>query len=311
MKFFKNISGKITHLHNKLLFSSNFYERIYFYLNGLYRKFDKDHLWVLSSSIAFNLIICILPFLLILLTILGIYLDASNALIKLSDYLNNILPVMPDFKDKVISTLIDKTRELTSNTFLTGAIGIIGLFWTTSGLFSSMRDVMYKVYDLYDDTNYFLSKLKDFFLVLLTLILVLVSISATSIFQLLQFFSEWVFGQEIILSFVQSLLSALFTLIVTFLLFYTIYKHVPHFNIPRKVAFVSSLTAAILFEILKFAYTYYLLNFSNFSKIYGTFGVIVATLLWIYYVSVIFVIGAQTGNLYVIRNKLQLQISKK
>lgn len=310
IKIVDNIEEAVKGVHSKFL-TIPFYERIYFYSSGLYKKFDRDHIWILASAVAFNLIICIVPFLLILLTVLGIYLDESNTINRISAYLTSVLPLQEDFKDKVITNLIDRTKELSSNTFITGAIGIFGLLWTASGLFSSMRDVINKIYDVFDETNYFIGKLKDFFLVFITLVLFLLSIAATSVYQLIQYFSESLFGTEISLTFMQEFLSMIFSLIITFAMFYVLYKYIPTIKIPWKAVFISSLFSSILFEILKYIFTLYILKFSNFGKVYGTYAAFAASLFWLYYISVIFVLGAEIGHLYVVRNKLHFLISKK
>ena len=81
-------------------------------------------------------------------------------------------------------------------------------------------------------------------------------------------------------------------------MFYTIYKLVPHGNINNKVVLISSISSTLLWEMLKFAFTMYLVNFSNFAAVYGAYGAIVAVIFWIYYSSTTFVIGAEIGQLY-------------
>jgi uncharacterized BrkB/YihY/UPF0761 family membrane protein len=138
------------------------YGTVSYYISNLIEKFEYDHIWIMSSGIAFNVLICLIPFTLILLTILGIYLDTAETQERLINYLNNVVPLPGDYKTQFINTLIDRTKELTSYKFLTGAIGITALFWTTSGLFTIMRDVLRKIYRIEVDLNYFVGKLSDF-----------------------------------------------------------------------------------------------------------------------------------------------------
>lgn len=106
------------------------YKTIYYYINSLLDKFDNDHIWIMSSGISFNILICVIPFTLILLTILGYYLDSDTVQQRLISYLNSMVPLPGQYKDRFIFELTDRTKELTSNAFLTGMIGLGGLFWT-------------------------------------------------------------------------------------------------------------------------------------------------------------------------------------
>ena len=64
--------------------------------------------------------------------------------------------------------------------------------------------------------------------------------------------------------------------------------------------------AAIFFEALKYLFAVYVLKIANYSKIYGAYATIVISIFYIYYISVIFVIGAELGSIYYERNKDKL-----
>jgi membrane protein len=81
-------------------------------------------------------------------------------------------------------------------------------------------------------------------------------------------------------------------------MFYLIFKLVPHGYVSQKVALISSFTAAILSESIKFLFLIYLISFADYQKVYGAYAAIVAVIFWLYYSSLTFVIGAETGQLY-------------
>jgi membrane protein len=76
----------------------------------------------------------------------------------------------------------------------------------------------------------------------------------------------------------------------------------------KRVYFVSSFWATIFFEIAKNAFTYYVTNVANYSKIYGNIAFIIVTALWLYIVSVIFILAAIIGQIY--REKHDLMMTK-
>jgi membrane protein len=81
-------------------------------------------------------------------------------------------------------------------------------------------------------------------------------------------------------------------------MFYLIFKLVPQGYVSQKVALISSITAAILYEALKFLFLVYLISFADYQKVYGAYAAIVAVVFWLYYSSLTFVIGAEAGQLY-------------
>lgn len=294
----KKLISRITNL--------KIYKTLYFYINSLLDKFDNDHIWIMSSGISFNILICVIPFTLILLTILGYYLDSETVQQRLISYLNSMVPLPGQYKDRFIFELTDRTKELTSNAFITGAIGLGGLFWTVSGLFSTMREVLRRIYRIDTELNYFIGKLRDFALVILSVILFILSMAITSSVQIFEEYSQGLFGELITLTLFEKIIPMLIGFIISFCLFYVLYALVPHGKINRRVVLFSSFISALFFEALKYLFSVYILKIANYGKIYGTYATIVISIFYIYYLSVIFVVGAELGEIYYQKNKENL-----
>jgi membrane protein len=188
---------------------------------------------------------------------------------------------------------------LASNKALTAIIGTLGILWTASGLFSTIRDVLNKIFKINLEVFYVWGKLKDFGMVFVVTVLFLLSLISTAIISVLKSIDDKFFFNTLFrFGFIENLATVALGLIFTFLMFYTIYKLVPHGKINNKVVLISSISTTLMWEILKFAFTMYLVYFSNFAKVYGAYAAIVAVIFWIYYSSTTFVIGAEIGQLY-------------
>ena len=275
------------------------YGELKYYAIGFYNKFDEDHVWIMSASIAFNIIICIIPITLILFSILGIYLQRDGAQAYLNESLNNVVGITPELKLKISTLVSGAIDELSNNSMLTAIIGSIGILWTSSGLFSTLRDVLNRIYKTRSDTFYLWVKLRDIGMVFLILTVFLLSFSTTFILSIIEAIDKSFFGDMLLqLGFVSSLLTHFIGLIFTFIMFYLIFKLVPQGYVSQKVALISSITAAVLFEALKYLFIFYLVSFANYQRVYGTYAAIVAVIFWLYYSSLTFVIGAETGQLY-------------
>jgi membrane protein len=276
-----------------------YFREIKYYAVGYYNKFDEDHIWIMSASIAFNTIICIIPITLILFSILGIYLDRHGAEVYLNDALNKVVGITPELRMKISNVILSGIDELSSNSTLTAIIGTIGIIWTAGGLFSTIRDVLNRIYKTKSDTFYLWAKLRDIGMVFLILIVFLLSFSSTFILSIFSAIDKRFFGDTILsFGFTSTLLTHIIGLIFTFIMFYLIFKLVPQGYVSQKVALISSATAAILYEALKFLFILYLVSFANYQKVYGAYAAIVAVIFWLYYSSLTFVIGAEAGQLY-------------
>ena len=66
--------------------------------------------------------------------------------------------------------------------------------------------------------------------------------------------------------------------------------------------FVSALWATLLWELAKQLFGLYVSYSANLSRVYGAYVFIVAVILWLYYSSVVVIVGAEIGQLYIDRH---------
>lgn len=283
-------------------------QTIKYYAIQVYHKFERHYLWNQASAIAFNIIISIIPFILLSLTVLGIYISQSDIISRLVIYINELIPIQNELKEKFIYAMIERANELTSHTFWTAVIGFVALIWTMSSLFSSVRDVLNSIFETEGYKNYFIGKLRDLLLVIVTIVLFLITVSLTTVFQLLSELSQNFLRLEILknLTGLQRYIPQLSAFITTYIMFFVLYKFVPNFRLPRKVLVYVTLLNAMLFEIMKYVYTFYVIEISSLNKIYGTYAFIVITIFMIYYISLVTVFSATLGKIFMDRNNLKI-----
>ena len=80
------------------------------------------------------------------------------------------------------------------------------------------------------------------------------------------------------------LLTVAFTVLVVIL---------PHGKVYFRFAVMGGAFFATLFEIAKNLFTHYLLTVSRVSLVYGSFGSLIVVVLWVFYLSVIFIYSAE------------------
>ena len=75
--------------------------------------------------------------------------------------------------------------------------------------------------------------------------------------------------------------------------FLLLYKLIPDTKTYWRYIWPGALLAAILFEIARTLFIFYLENFANYQLIYGSIASIIILLVWIYYSAFIMTLGAE------------------
>lgn len=282
-----------------------FKEFLNHYFGGLYYRIDEHHVFLLGGGLAFSLFVCIVPFTLIIFAVLGTVLDSASMQLQINTLIETLIPYT-EYSDFVKEIIFSRIQEVIKYRNIAGIIGGVGILFAASGLFSSMRTILNKVNGLEVELNIIIAKLKDFFLILMVIIIFFFTTFLIPIFQLLQNKAdEWPALSFLHTGFFESVLFSLFSFILIFVVFSSLYFSVPVKKLGRKATFVSAFWAAILWEIAKQIFGFYINNFTTLSRIYGAYVLMVVVAFWIYYSSVVFIVGAEIGKLYSERkNKL-------
>src|SRR4030066_2275869 len=84
-------------------------KRLHFFWSAL-KKFNDDHGFFLSSGITFNLLICLIPFILLLLALLGTYLYGYREVLNhIRHYMENAFPSLdPKIMNNILRIIRDR-----------------------------------------------------------------------------------------------------------------------------------------------------------------------------------------------------------
>jgi membrane protein len=282
-----------------------------FYIKRLYQKYDSDQIWFMSSGVSYSLLWVLIPTLLIFLGILGFYFGKTDSLRLLNEYINKALPFDFEGKDALLETISEKAVELSRNAWITVVLGLVGVFWAMSSAFSYMRDALNRIFDVKESLNFFKGKLRDFILLLIIIFL----FSFTTLLSSLRYIDNE--AVKILYSFVSDTLSnsLLFVyflpFLISYIMFFFLYKYVPHYSIPTRSILFGGFIAALLYEVMKYLFSYYVLNVSNYKQVYGAYAALVIFMLWVYVISLLFCTGAAISKIYMELHNLELKFYKK
>ena len=253
-----------------------------------------------ASAVTFNLFICAIPFTLILISIIGYVLSIDAAYAELVRYGTELLPDIT--YEQTNSVTVESERivqallaPLIQGRNVLGITGIIIMLFFTQSLFHSLKLVLFNVFDIQKRSHPLKSILVNFLgLGLLGTVFLFFSllVSFVSLFELRTIAIPLT---EIVieLPWVYEVLDMLLPLLFTYMLAFVIFR----FMSEREISISDALQGAALFTVLflsaKLLLSLYLsYAMSRYEFVYQGYTVIIVLALWVFYLSILFVLSA-------------------
>jgi len=278
-----------------------------YYVGGISRRADEHHAFLLASGLSFSVFICIIPFVLIIFAVLGRVVESASVQAQVNNYIETIIPY-PEYADFAKAFISQRIGEFSAYKGLAGYLGGAGLLIAASGLFSSMKTALNRAYGVIPDDHFFISQLKDISLVLVVTLFFLLSVVAFPALQALREFTpDPAMPGAGLIFFLRETLIIVVSLTAVFGVFYVLYRYIPSRVTDRHTAMVSALASTIMWEIARQVFGFYISNFATLQRVYGAYIFFVVLALWIYYSSLVFIIGAEIGQLSRLRGKSRWQ----
>lgn len=273
---------------------------ISFYFRNLWNKASDDQVLFMASGIAFNVLVTIVPLLLISISILGIMIESSSAAREqILSFIQRVMPLASAQAESLLFSLVEDRG-------LIGTVGLVGLVWAASRLFGSLRTVLEVVFEIPPEDRLGLveGKIHDLKLVVVVGTLFLLTISLTAALNWVRNYGVGFLGLGALdISWFWSWVSTLLAFVITWLMFYFVYRYAPARWIPRGYAALGALFSGLLFELAKQLFVTYLSNFGRFLELYGSFTNLVVVAFWVYYSSVVFMLGGELARIVQIHRR--------
>jgi membrane protein len=249
------------------------------------KKFNDDNGFFLSAGIAFNLLINLIPFILLLLALVGTVLyNDQEVLNYIQAYFRDVAPALDP---KITSNLMDVVQ----NRQIVGILGFVGLLWFSTWVFSSLRIALNIVFRVENSRGMLRGVGIDLLMVLLAGILFLVSMILSSAVTFLQDYQGKIpvpIGPTI-----QWILKYLRPFFLAVGMFFLLYKIIPNKAVHFKSALHASLFAGLLWELAKHLFAWYVVHLADYSIFYGSLSTVIIFVLWVYYSSTILILGGE------------------
>lgn len=263
------------------------YDVLSFFFRGIY----DGALDTRASSMAFKFFLALFPGIIFLFTLIP-FLPFDNIEQELFGLLKDLLPA--EAYELSISTvqdiLLNKHGSVLSINF------IIAIFFATNGV-KVMVQEFNNGYNIVKQRNYLSTQVISFLLVSILTLVLFVSITAIII-------SSWLINYLNSIEYFENIplysLLELSTWIILFGLFYFgisfIYFLGPTKQDSWKFFSPGALIASILTLLTSLAFSYYVNNFSQYNKLYGSIGTLISIMLWLYFNSLVLLIGFELNT---------------
>ena len=272
-------------------------------LRHIWRRFSTDNGMTLAGALSFYFLMSVLPLSLLALSILGFILGSERAALSAVTSLGKIGKILPRGALDIESIL----ASLIQGKGVIGGLGIVMLLWFSAGVFFTLEVSINKIFRSGKKRGFFHRTAVVYFFMLVAGGLLFMSIAITVLAAVVSDLSVSLLGinpAEIPL--LWNLVFSLVPPALIMLLFVIIYKVGPTNKVRWKAAFRAGFWGALLWEISRRIFGWYLSNLALYNKLYGTLGTLVGLLIWIFYTANILLLGAEIAA---ISNKRMLASS--
>jgi membrane protein len=259
---------------------------------------DENNTFFAGAGISFSLLLGMIPFLLLLFSLLGNIFDQSVIETQVNNFIDQTIPY-PAYANYIKRMISSRLPEVIEYKTLAGYVGVIGLLFTSTWIFSSIRTILNHIYHVKIQKGYLYGLIRD---ILMVILLVFIITIFTFVVPALNIIYELTKNYDFFQTYAQSslwkILVYTLSLLLMFGLFFALYYLIPYEQLGKKVAAVSAFWTTLLWEIARIVFGYYVNNILSTNALYGAFVLIIAILLWLYYSACLFIVGAEIGQLY-------------
>ncbi|SDT29031.1 membrane protein [Paenibacillaceae bacterium GAS479] len=252
---------------------------------NMFSRFQDDEVPALGAQLTYYLLLSFFPFLIFLVSLLG-YLNLNG-----DELINEFILMLPEDGGNTVRTILSEVSVGSSGTLL--SIGMIGTIWAASNGINAVIKGINKAYD--EEENRPFWKVRGISL-LATIVLAIVIILVVVLLIFGRVIGEYMFqkldypaGFEPIWT-VVSFLLPLAAMILVFTLLYWI---TPNRKLNFRDVLPGACFATIGWIVTSILFSFYVSQFGNYTKTYGSLGGVIVLLVWLYLSSIIIVLGGE------------------
>lgn len=254
----------------------------------------EDDIFALASQLAYGLLFAIFPFLMFLMTLVGF------SSIKSYEVLELFQRMMPNEVFSLVKGIILEVTEKRNGNLL--SFSLIMSLWASMSGFNAIIKGLNMSYREEERRGFFKVLLISFIFttgLIITIFLITVFMVFASVNE--PIIARW-FNHPEITTFIWDFLKY-FVLVFTMLfVFSAVYRYTPVNKHRWSDVIFGALFTTVGWVVSSLAFSYYINNFGNYSKLYGSIGAVIALMTWLFMASFILILGGEINSAILNKN---------
>jgi membrane protein len=260
------------------------------WIRAFWNRAYKENITGLSGMVAYNLMLAVFPFALLVLFIFGQVVDRPD--IEHS-VVQDIQRLFPNVEQGTLMNAIDRVR---SSSTTIGIAAVVGGIWIGASFWGATDTAFCRIYHI-ECRGWVQQKRWSLVMLLVLFVLLAASVIVPTIESAVLSSADNLplglsnFGA------VRTVIVAVGGLLATFLIISGVYWAVPKGHMPWRSVWPGALFFAVVTSAGNYIFPLYLTNVSDLHRIGGTIGFILVALLWFYAISLALLAGAVINSL--------------
>ncbi len=260
------------------------------WLHAFWQRAYRENVTGLSAMVAYNLMLAVFPFTLLVLFVFGQVLKIKGVETGVVDDLQRLFPNTEQ------ATLTDVLERIQDNSTTIGIAAFLGSLWIGASFWGAMDTAFGHIYHV-EPRGWLEQKRFSFAMLGVVLLFIAASIVLPTMEATLVSSTDRLpFGLSDIKAIDTALLLGLAVAIV-FAICSVIYWAVPKGHMPWRAVWPGAVFVTLAAAVANWAFPFYLSNVSSLSRFGSTLGFVLIALLWFYLLSLALLVGATINSL--------------
>ena len=275
--------------------------RIWTILRIAFNKFLRIDGVQWAGAFSFNMFFSLFPLVVLFVTIASTFIDGNRAGEEIIYYIESYVPISGEMHSYIFNAITGVINEREQ----AGIISFVILVWSALQCYITLIVAVNHAWGTAVYTSWWRLPLRSFVLLGTTTCMIILGIVMPIMMRVTK---DWFFVPNVSTSWLYDIGSYFIPFLIAFLGLSMFYILAPFRPTRFSEVWVAALFTTFLLLVSEILFAFYLQNFATLNVIYGTFGGIMALLLWIYLCGCIFIFG---GCLCAAQTETSSQLMKK
>ncbi|SFD78853.1 membrane protein [Paenibacillus catalpae] len=254
---------------------------------NLYSRFRDDDVPALGAQLTYYFILSFFPFLIFVVSLMSFVRLSGDSVVA------ELIRLLPEQTGEAVQNILQEVTNNSRGTLL--SIGMIATLWSASNGVNAVIKGVNKAYDVEENRPFWKVRAISLAATVVLALAILLAIVLLIFGEVIgEFLFDW-FDSPVGFGLIWGTLKYVFPISFMIVVFSLLYWIVPNCKIRFKAAVPGALFATFGWIASSLLFQFYINNFGNYSKTYGSIGGIIILLIWLYISSNIVILGGEVN----------------